>query len=95
MEADIYSNKDLLGRGGWNWYTGSSSWYIKAVLEYILGLKIQNGYLKIEPCISKNWKEYEINYKYKTSIYNIIVKNENGKNSGVEKFIVNGARLRN
>ena len=93
MEADIYSNKDLLGRGGWNWYTGSSSWYIKAVLEYILGLKIQNGYLKIEPCISKNWKEYEINYKYKTSMYNIIVKNEKSKNTGVERFVLNDKEI--
>ena len=94
MEADIYSNKDLLGRGGWNWYTGSSSWYIKAVLEYILGLKIQDGYLKVEPCISKNWKEYEINYKYKKSVYNIIVKNENGKNTGVDTFLLNGVEVK-
>ena len=48
IEADVYTNKDLLGRGGWNWYTGSSSWYYKAILEYILGLKIEKGKLKIE-----------------------------------------------
>lgn len=90
IQADVYTNKDLLGRGGWNWYTGSSSWYFKAVLEYILGLKIKNGYLSIEPCISKSWKEYEIKYKYKTSIYQIVVKNKDGKNTGVEKFILNG-----
>lgn len=90
MEADIYANKDLMGRGGWNWYTGSSSWYFKAILEYILGLKIKGGFLSLEPCIAKSWKEYEIKYKYKTSIYHIIVKNQEGKNTGVEKFIVNG-----
>lgn len=90
MEADIYTNKDLLGRGGWNWYTGSSSWYFKAVIEYILGLKIKDGYLSVEPCIAKSWKEYEIKYKYKTSIYNIVVKNKDGKNTGVDKFILNG-----
>lgn len=94
MEADIYSNKDLIGRGGWNWYTGSSSWYLKAVLEYILGLKIKSGFLQIEPCISKNWKEYEIHYKYKTTIYNIVIKNENGKNSGVDKFLLNGEEIK-
>ena len=90
MEADIYANKDLLGRGGWNWYTGSSSWYFKAILEYVLGLKIKNGFLSVEPCIAKSWKEYEIKYKYKTSIYHIVVKNPEGKNTGVDKFIVNG-----
>ncbi len=93
MEADIYTNKDMLGRGGWNWYTGSSSWYFKAILEYILGLKIKNGYLSIEPCIAKGWKEFEIKYKYKTSIYNITVKNKDGKNTGVEKFLLNGTEV--
>ena len=93
LEADLYSNKDLLGRGGWNWYTGSSSWYYKAALEYILGLKIEKGYLRIEPCISKDWKEYEIQYKYKTTLYKIKVKNPKNKNTGVEKFIVNGEEI--
>ncbi len=94
IPADVYSNKDLVGRGGWNWYTGSSSWYYKAILEYILGLKIEKGYLRIEPCISKEWKEYEISYKYKTSLYKIKVRNNNSKNTGVEKFIVNGEEIR-
>ena len=93
IEADLYSNKDLLGRGGWNWYTGSSSWYYTAILEYILGLKIEEGYLYIKPCIPKEWKEYEINYKYKTSIYNIKVKNPYNKNVGIERFIVNGEEI--
>jgi cyclic beta-1,2-glucan synthetase len=93
LEADLYSNKDLLGRGGWNWYTGSSSWYYKAILEYILGLKIEKGYLKIEPCISNKWREYEINYKYKTSIYKIKVKNNNSKNTGVSNFFLNGEEI--
>ena len=48
----------------------------------------------MEPCISKNWKEYEIKYKYKTSIYNIKVRNNNSKNVGVSKFIVNGEDIK-
>ena len=74
IAADVYSNKDLAGRGGWSLYTGSSSWFYKVTVEYILGLKIKNGYLYVEPCIDKNWKEYEIRYKYETSIYQIKVK---------------------
>ena len=94
LEADLYTNKDLTGRGGWNWYTGSSSWYYKAILEYILGLKIEEGYLKINPCISKEWKEYEMQYKYKTSLYKIKVKNNNRKNTGIEKFVLNGEEIK-
>ena len=95
IPADIYGCSNLAGRGGWTWYTGSSSWYYKAGIEYILGLKVRNGVLSIEPCIPKDWKEYSIRYKWKNSIYNISVKNPNGKNSGVEKVLVNGVKNEN
>ena len=91
--ADIYGASNLAGRGGWTWYTGSASWYYKAGIENILGLKIKNGVLKIEPCIPISWKEYSIKYKWKNAFYNINVKNPNGKNTGVERFIVNGVEL--
>jgi len=58
-----------------------------------LGLNIKKGMLKIEPCIPKDWKEYSIKYRYGSSIYNIKVKNENGKNTGVEKFYLNGQEI--
>lgn len=62
----------------------------KAGIEYILGLKIQNEILEIQPCIPAEWKEYSIRYEYKSSVYNIKIKNPNGKNKGIEKFIING-----
>lgn len=93
IAADVYGGTDLLGRGGWTWYTGSSSWYYRAGIEYILGLKIEEGKLKVEPCIPSDWREYSIQYKYKNTIYNINVKNLNGKNTGVEKIFVNGKEL--
>lgn len=90
IPADIYGADNLAGRGGWTWYTGSSSWFYKAGIEYILGLKIEKGYIKIEPCIPQEWKEYSIKYRYKTSLYDIKVKNPNSKQTGVEKFLLNG-----
>ena len=93
IPADIYGASNLAGRGGWTWYTGSASWYYKAGIENILGLKIENGVLKIEPCIPTSWKEYSIKYKWKKAIYNINVKNPNGKNTDVERVIVNGVEL--
>ena len=88
VAADIYGAGNLGGRGGWTWYTGSSSWYYKAGIENILGLKIENGYMRIEPCIPKDWKEYQIQYKWKDSIYNIRVENPNSKSTGVSKVSV-------
>ncbi len=98
IPADIYGANNLAGRGGWTWYTGSSSWYYKAGIEYILGLKVKNGYLSIMPCIPKNWKEYQIQYKWENSIYKIKVENPNGKNGfedGVSKITLNGNEVEN
>ena len=94
IPADIYSAENLKGRGGWTWYTGSSSWFLKAGFENILGLNIQNGILKMTPCIPGKWEEYSIRYRYKTSIYNIHVKNPNSKCTGEDQtFYLNGQEI--
>ncbi len=94
ISADIYGANNLAGRGGWTWYTGSSSWYYKAGIEYILGLKIEKGYMKIQPCIPKEWKEYEIKYKWKNTLYNIKVENNN-KNTEVSKVFLDNVEVEN
>ena len=93
ISADIYGANNLAGRGGWSWYTGAASWYYKAGIEYILGLKISNGVMRFSPSIPKDWKEYSIKYQYGDSVYNIIIKNPNGKNCGVEKVFLNGVEV--
>ncbi len=93
VPGDVYAKGDLAGRGGWTWYTGSSAWMYRAGIEWILGLKICNKELIIEPNISPEWKEYSIRYRYKDSIYNIKVRNPNGKSSGVSIFKVNGKEI--
>ncbi|MBO5349086.1 MAG: hypothetical protein J6A89_04640 [Clostridia bacterium] len=93
IAADVYGASNLAGSGGWTWYTGSASWYYICAIKYILGLKIENGMLSMNPCISSDWSEYEIRYKFGESIYNIKVKNPNRKCSGVDKFYFNGNEI--
>ena len=90
IPGDVYGANNLAGRGGWTWYTGSSSWYYKVGIENILGLQIKKGKLIIEPCIPDDWKEYEIRYHFKSSIYHIKVKNPDRKNTGVTQILCNG-----
>ncbi len=35
IAADIYSNPDHIGRGGWTWYTGSAAWMYKIIEDYL------------------------------------------------------------
>ncbi len=92
ISADIYGQKNLAGRGGWTWYTGSSSWMYEAGIKYILGLRIENKKLSLKPCIPSDWKEYKIKYKYGNSIYNINVINPEGS-SEVAYFKLNGQEI--
>ena len=94
IPADIYGSGNLSGRGGWTWYTGSSSWFYKAGIEYILGLKKRGNKLFFNPCISKEWKEFKVRYKYKNSIYDIIVKNSEGlENSQKQEIFINNKKI--
>ena len=93
IPADVYGSQNLLGRGGWSWYTGSSSWYYIAGIESILGLKIEDKKLSLNPCIPKEWEEYFIQYKFKNSIYNIKVKNIN-KTNIVQKMTCNNEEIK-
>ena len=90
IAADVYGAQNLAGSGGWTWYTGSSSWYYLAGIQYILGIKIYCNTMSFAPCIPKTWEQYEIKYKFGESIYNIKVKNPNRKNTGITSITVNG-----
>ena len=97
IPADVYGQGNLAGRGGWTWYTGSSSWMYIAGIKYILGLNIKNEYLEILPHIPTKWEQYEIKYKYGNSLYNIKVINSNHKEivtEQIEKMICNGEEIK-
>ncbi|MCL2033936.1 MAG: hypothetical protein FWG94_04305 [Oscillospiraceae bacterium] len=60
MPADIYTNKNAEGRGGWSIYTGAVSWYYRAVLEYLLGFKLCGGYAVLKPKLPSGWNEAKL-----------------------------------
>lgn len=88
IAGDVYSNPDMLGRGGWSWYTGSSSWYYKVCLEEIIGIKRKGDKLYLPNKIPRSWNEYKIQYRYKTNIYNITIK----QNEGEKSIYLNGEK---
>ena len=90
MAADVYAVHPNLGRGGWTWYTGAAGWMYRVGLEHILGVKKEGNNLVFDPCIPKNWGEYTVKYRFGTSMYNILVKNQQGVNKGVKSVAVDG-----
>ncbi|MCL2857198.1 MAG: hypothetical protein FWE19_05695 [Oscillospiraceae bacterium] len=55
IPADIYTNPAAPGRGGWSIYTGAASWYLRAVWEEIIGLKIRGDHIVFEPQLPAEW----------------------------------------
>lgn len=94
MAADIYANPDHLGRGGWTWYTGSSSWAYKIGIEEILGFKKTGTNLTINPKINKEWDGFEIAYKYLNTKYLITVKNKKHLASGVVDITLDNKKVK-
>ncbi len=91
--ADIYAVPPHTGRGGWTWYTGSAAWMYRAGLESILGFQLMGDRLRIDPCIPRSWREFEINFTpdgHSNTRYFIKVENPHGLCRGVSSLEIDG-----
>jgi cyclic beta-1,2-glucan synthetase len=88
--GDVYAVPPHTGRGGWTWYTGSAGWMYRAAVEYILGFKLQGDRLRIDPCIPRGWREFEITYRRGKTTYLIKVENPHSLCRGVAEVKLDG-----
>ena len=93
MAADVYSEPPHVGRGGWTWYTGSAGWMYQAGIEWILGLRVRGATLLLDPCIPRAWPGYEIDFRYRSARYEIVVENPHGSSRGVASSELDGQAL--
>ena len=63
IAADVYSNPDMPGRGGWSWYTGAAGWFLRTSVEELLGIKVKSGHLRVEPKLPSSWNGYRLKYR--------------------------------
>jgi cyclic beta-1,2-glucan synthetase len=91
VAGDVYSEPKHIGRGGWTWYSGSAGWMYRAALESMLGFHLKGNTLKIEPCIPRIWRAFEIDYRRgKKTLYKIKVENPLGICRGVAEVRLDG-----
>ncbi|KUO77746.1 MAG: hypothetical protein APF77_17805 [Clostridia bacterium BRH_c25] len=94
MAADVYAVPPHTGRGGWTWYTGASGWMYNVGIQQILGFKKKGDSIVFEPCIPRDWSEYNIKYIHgKDTIYGIIVRNPNRVSKGEVTIVQDGRKL--
>jgi len=88
--GDVYNEANHIGRGGWTWYTGSAGWMYRATLESMLGFHLKGDTLKIDPCIPRSWRDFEIDYRRGDTLYRIKVENPSGVCRGVAEVMLDG-----
>ncbi|MFZ5640150.1 MAG: GH36-type glycosyl hydrolase domain-containing protein, partial [Bacillota bacterium] len=93
VAADVYAVYPNAGRGGWSWYTGAAGWMYRVGTEHILGIKKAGDKLYFDPCIPKDWPEFQVQYRLAQTLYRIYVRNPERVNKGVKKVVINGQEV--
>jgi cellobiose phosphorylase len=65
----------------------------QSLTEWVLGLQPDYDGLKINPKISKNWKEFSAKRNFRGAVYEIAVKNPNGVEYGIKSITVDGNEI--
>ncbi len=81
------------GLGRNSWLSGTASWCYLAGTQWILGIRAEYGGLRIDPCIPSSWNGFKAVRRFRGSVYQIVVHNENHINKGVVKMTVNGRKV--
>jgi cellobiose phosphorylase len=89
IASDIYAATPHTGQGGWTWYTGSAGWMYTLILESLLGVRLSGENIRFEPCIPAIWDSYRIDYRYRSTMYHIVVRNS-GRGPDIRSVVVDG-----
>jgi cellobiose phosphorylase len=87
VAADVYAVAPHIGRGGWTWYTGSSGWMYRLIMESLLGLSLEGERLTLAPRLPADWPGFKLAYRYRDSMYAISV-----TAAETESLVVDGVR---
>jgi len=73
VTADVYAVAPHVGRGGWSWYTGSSGWMYRLILESLLGLTRTATQITLAPRMPAEWDHFTLTYRHGEGSYVIRV----------------------
>jgi cellobiose phosphorylase len=90
--AQMIAGKDavLPGEAKNSWLTGTAAWNYFAITQYILGIRTDYDGLLIDPCIPSEWKGFQVTRRFRNAVYEIEIKNPDGKMKGVSQIKIDG-----
>ncbi|OYO32587.1 cyclic beta 1-2 glucan synthetase [Janthinobacterium sp. PC23-8] len=83
VTADVYAVSPHVGRGGWSWYTGSSGWLYRLIVESLLGVSREADRLRLTPSLPAEWNTFKLHYRFGESSYAITVEKAQGQAAGL------------
>ena len=93
VAADVYAVSPHVGRGGWTWYTGSSGWLYRLIIESLLGITLEVDRLHLAPLLPAGWDTFKLRYRYRDSAYLITVRRGAVAGLMVDGVAVEGATV--
>jgi cellobiose phosphorylase len=73
-----------------SWLTGTAAWTFVTVSQGILGIKPDFDGLRIDPCLPKDWQDFEVTRRFRGATYQIKVKNPQRVSKGIAQITVGG-----
>jgi cyclic beta-1,2-glucan synthetase len=93
VAADVYTNPQHAGRGGWTWYTGSAAWMYRLVVESLLGIHLEVDQLRVAPLMPPSWESFKVHYRHYGTAFHIHVRNLGGGGRKVRRVTVDGVDM--
>ncbi|MBI1256342.1 MAG: glycosyl transferase family 36 [Chloroflexi bacterium] len=62
------------GQAGWTWYTGSGGWYLRVLLEGVLGIEARLDGLYVNAALPDDWGYFRLRRIYRGAVYDITVR---------------------
>lgn len=62
------------GKGGWTWYTGSAAWYLRALVEGVLGIEATLYGLRVQTDLPEEWESFRVRRRFRGAVYDITVR---------------------
>jgi len=90
LAADIASVPPHAGRGGWSWYTGAAAWTWRLGVEGILGVRLSDGAVIVEPCLPKAWGAASIKVEGPAGALAISIEDPEHLGQGTAELSVDG-----
>ena len=72
--GDIYTAPEHIGRGGWSLYTGAAGWFIRVVIEDLVGYREYQEQFTLTPALFEKLPSFSMRLAKKNTVYHISVK---------------------